>query len=109
MDKRIISEHLSVAALYEGVAEEAAELAAAASKTARILRDENPTPVVYHESVRNLIEELSDLQNYLDLLYLKSQPDLQKEKMDRFINRVAEKYCIFDSKKEDSNNDSGNQ
>lgn len=101
-----ISNYVSIAALYEGLAEEASELSAAALKASRVLRDENPTPVTYQEALKNVIEELSDLQNYLNLLYLKPHPDLQKQKMDRFMDRVREKY---QPQKEDSNNDSGNK
>lgn len=57
-----IKELIGEAAVYEQLAEEAAELAQAASKCARILRNENPTPVTWTEAHANLIEEYTDVK-----------------------------------------------
>lgn len=48
-------------ALLEQLAEEAAELTQAALKYARILRNENPTPVTEMEAYNNVMEEYTDV------------------------------------------------
>lgn len=60
-----IAEKLPVPALLEQLAEEAAELAQAALKYARILRGENPTPVNVYKAHANLIEEKRGCGNLL--------------------------------------------
>lgn len=40
-------------AVYESLAEECSELAKAAQKMARVLRNENPTPVTEEEAKKN--------------------------------------------------------
>lgn len=49
--------------LYEQLAEEAAELAQAANKMARVLRGTNPTPKTEEEARSSLIEEYTDVVN----------------------------------------------
>ena len=49
-------------AALEQLAEEAAELAQAALKLARIVRHENPTPVDYETAFYSLHEELGDVR-----------------------------------------------
>ena len=49
------------AAMLEQLAEEAAELAQAALKAARILRGDNPTPVTLKEAEEHLVEEYTDV------------------------------------------------
>lgn len=49
------------AAMYEQMAEECAELGKAALKMARILRNENPTPVTVTEASDMIIEEAADV------------------------------------------------
>lgn len=49
-------------AALEQLAEEAAELAQAALKLARIVRHENPTPVDYETAFYSLLEELGDVR-----------------------------------------------
>ena len=51
--------------MLEGLAEEAAELAQAALKLARVIRDENPTPVTAEEAEGHLAEEIVDVLLYL--------------------------------------------
>lgn len=58
-------ENISDAAMLEGLAEEAAELAQAALKLARVIRDENPTPVTAEEAEWHLSEEMVDVLLYL--------------------------------------------
>lgn len=58
-------DNISDAAMLEGLAEEAAELAQAALKLARVIRDENPTPVTAEEAEGHLSEEMVDVLLYL--------------------------------------------
>lgn len=54
-------EAIGRAAMLEQLAEEAAELAQAALKAARILRGDNPTPVTLKEAEEHLVEEYTDV------------------------------------------------
>lgn len=76
-------------AILEQAAEECAELGQALLKLARILRNENPTPVTEHTAIKNIIEELSDVA--LCMRVLQFAPDVSQEeyKCKRWINRVA--------------------
>ena len=56
-----IRDRLSEAALYEQLAEEAAELAAAASKAARIMRGENPARCSLLHAKGKVVSEYSDV------------------------------------------------
>ena len=84
-----ISGSLSRAALLEQMAEEAAELAQAALKTARILRKENPTPVTLEQSEDNLREEFTDLILCANVLKLFHDPDILLRKYERWISRIG--------------------
>lgn len=81
------------AAVYEGLAEEATELAQAALKYARCLRDENPlgskllTIDDYRERV---IEEYTDLAIYIDDVNLPVDLELYRKKMARYRDRLKE-------------------
>lgn len=57
---RIIDE-IGKAAMFEQLAEECTELAKAALKMARIIRNENPTPVTEEEAIANIREEYTDV------------------------------------------------
>ncbi len=57
----LIRKKLTKPAMYEGLAEEAAELAQAALKYARICRGENPTPVSLREARDHVLEEYTDV------------------------------------------------
>lgn len=59
----IIKRTVSMPDLYEQLAEEAAELAQAANKMARVLRGTNPTPKTEEEARNSLIEEYTDVVN----------------------------------------------
>ena len=54
-------ENIGTTAMLEQMAEEAAELAQAALKLARIKRGENPTPVTEEEAWKHLVEEYTDV------------------------------------------------
>lgn len=56
-----ISSTIGTPAVLEQLAEESAELAQAALKFARKLRDENPTPKSEEECLQDLLKELADV------------------------------------------------
>lgn len=86
----MLRECLSQAALYEGLAEEASELAQAALKAARILRDENPTPIHLDEAEKNIKEEFSDvcLMARESLIY--ADVSIMNHKEARAIERISQ-------------------
>lgn len=88
-DKEIIKQ-VGAPALFEGVAEEAVELAKAALKVARIMRKENPTPVTLDEAAREVVVEYSDLRVYIDILRILVDGEVYDEKKQRFIERLKE-------------------
>lgn len=83
-------EVIGSAAMLEQLAEEAAELAQAALKVARILRDDNPTLVTLGEAEEHLVEEYTDV--YQCAMELEIPVDWQQieEKRERFMKRVRE-------------------
>lgn len=91
---RDICKRIGFAAAYEQLAEEAAELAQAALKSARIERGINPTPVDEDTAYLNLIEEVADLTVCLKVLNIKPNEKLCNEKLARWSKRLA----IYDQK-----------
>ena len=87
-------EIIGEAAVYEQLAEEAAELAQAALKYARILRNENPTPVTLEEARRNLIEEYTDVCVAADDLGVNRDMEIYISKLNRFCERVRERDVV---------------
>lgn len=93
---REIAKRLSVPATLEQLAEEAAELAQAALKYARVLRGENPTPVTKTEALQNLVEEKVDVEICLTVLAEKISMERAKEylvkkaKEERWLHRLEE-------------------
>ena len=83
-----IRELVPDAALYEQLAEEAAELAQAALKMARVLRDENPTPISRKDAELLVVEEYGDVLNVAELLEIEPNTYLQAHKMRRWIDRL---------------------
>lgn len=102
----IIRRDISKADLYEQLAEEAAELAQAANKMARVLRGTNPTPKTEMEAYHNVIEEYTDVVN-VGTNILDIQPDwlIGDYKLYRWKKRLeeamppnqecGEDYCEF--------------
>ena len=87
-----ITERIGGAATLEQLAEEAAELAHAALKMARIVRGENPTPVSKEQAYLSLLEEIGDvrlcvsvLQDNYGTLYTSKAED---EKLERWRFRL---------------------
>ena len=90
MTDKEIREAIGDPALYEGLAEEAVELAHAALKFARILRGENPTPADRWETKWSLIDEYSDLRIYSDILDLRIDAQVYSDKKERMVARIRE-------------------
>ena len=88
---RYIRERTSDAALYELMAEEAAELSHAASKMARILRGEVPTPKTAEKAMEDVVEEFSDLLNVTQTSNVFMNVDISNYKLRRWIERLNEK------------------
>lgn len=78
------------AAMYEQMAEECAELGKAALKMARILRNENPTPVTETEAENAIIEEFNDVVICALELGYHSSVTIARQKMQRFKQRWEE-------------------
>jgi len=77
-------------AVFEQLAEEAAELAQAALKYARILRGENPTPVSAEEGYEHVVEEYTDVMLCTKTLDLQLDQPLLEFKHQRWLTRIHE-------------------
>ena len=89
-----LSDYISHAALLEGLAEEASELAHAALKLARILRHENPSAVSLDAAKRHLNEEVADVRLYVDQIDDVDEDlihDIKLQKLARWVARVLSK------------------
>lgn len=91
-----IEEHMTRASLYEMFAEEATELAQASLKMARILRQENPTPVGPKDAYMSIEEEWNDLFLVMRVLSLTTDYVTLKKKADRWIKRIKEREAKND-------------
>jgi NTP pyrophosphatase (non-canonical NTP hydrolase) len=78
---------LGAGEMAAGLAEEAAELSAAASKYARIMRGVNPTPVPDIEADENLQEEFADAFLYAWLVGIDTQM------VARIIDRKSKRWA----------------
>ena len=85
-----IRSRLNDAVLYEQLAEEAAELAQAALKAARIMRGENPTPIKWDEARDNVIEECVDVAICENVLKIPTIHSLYSKKLKRWYERLTE-------------------
>ena len=81
---------ISEAAIFEQLAEEAAELAQAASKVSRVLRGENPTPMTLEEAREHLTEEWTDLCVVINETDVMADPELYEKKKARWVRRIRE-------------------
>ena len=81
-----ILETIGEPAVLEQLAEECTELAQAALKLARILREENPTPVSRKEAREHLNDEKQDVMN---CLYVHGNVGLNYEKLKRWEDRIV--------------------
>ena len=78
--------------LYEQLAEEAVELAHAALKMARIMRDESPTPVTEEEARQKLVEEYTDVVLMADFSHVFTDKSVYVSKLSRWTDRIIAKY-----------------
>ena len=85
----LIPEVVGKPAAYEQLAEEATELAQAALKYARILRNENPTPMTEKEAYGNIVEEYADVFLCAASLRLPIDMKIVNNKFDRFCKRCG--------------------
>lgn len=83
-----IKDKLSMATRLECLAEEASELAQAALKTARILRNENPTPVTLGEAKKSLTEEFTDVCLSADMAEVGYKDVMYDMKLHRWYNKI---------------------
>ena len=93
-------EKIGTPAMLEQMAEEAAELAQAALKLARVLRAENPTPVTLEEAKMNLTAEFTDVQHCAGELKLETDWRQIDAKNRRFKERARIREEILEEVKE---------
>lgn len=94
MEEKIL-EKLGRAPVLEQLAEEAAEVAQAALKLARIIRGENPTPKTACEAEEALEEEMADVSVCMRVLAIESividvenVEKIAEVKMKRWLDRL---------------------
>ena len=92
----VIRAAISTPALCEQLAEECVELAHAALKYARFMRNENPTPAKGPDIVANLLEEISDVHLVSRVLELESNPATVYLKAERWADRIKAKENIHE-------------
>lgn len=68
-----IRKYIPRADLYGAIAEEAAELAAAAAKMERFVRQMNPTPLTFEKCLGAVNDEFIDLLNVCEAIYIKPE------------------------------------
>ena len=73
------------------LAEEASELAQAASKMYRQDSDAIPTPIEYDEAMKKLIEEYTDVIVAASVMRLQPSSLIFEQKAERWLDRIAEK------------------
>ena len=83
-----VQKRISRAGLYEQLAEEAVELAHASLKKARILRGENPTPMISSRADEYVIEELTDVVLCSQILSLSPDENIMASKQERWVARL---------------------
>ena len=88
----IITERIPVCELLAGLAEESAELAQAALKLRRCYDGTNPTPADPDRQYECLLEEIGDVELYIDQLSI-NRPvinDYTAVKLERWKRRLKE-------------------
>jgi NTP pyrophosphatase (non-canonical NTP hydrolase) len=88
----IIKERIPVCELLAGLAEEAAELAQAALKLRRCYDGTNPTPADPDRQYEYLLEEIGDVELYIDQLSINRTviSDYKAAKLERWKRRLKE-------------------
>lgn len=91
-----LANYIGKPALLELTAEECVELAHACLKLARVIRQENPTPVTSDEAIANVEEEIADIDICIDeliksqIINIKNLLDVKRFKMERLDSRIKE-------------------
>lgn len=80
---------LPPAAMFEQLAEECVELAKCALKQARIMRNENPTPLDLVDVVKATDEEVTDVFVCFEVMGLRPNEQLMGAKIARWGSRVS--------------------
>lgn len=99
-----LANYIGKPALLELTAEECAELAHACLKLARVIRQENPTPVTSDEAIANVEEEIADIDICIDeliksqIINIKNLLDVKRFKMERLDNRIKENKIMSEKK-----------
>lgn len=83
----VVADIIPEPALYEQLAEECSELAQAALKKARKLRNENYTPKTMDEIDADILEEYNDVRLCAMVLNLSENPWSVTNKLNRWIIR----------------------
>lgn len=86
-----VTDFLTQDELLAQLAEETAELSQAALKMRRVLDGRNPTPVGYQQALKDLNEEVADVQLCLDMIgFLDADTikQMRKEKLARWLSRL---------------------
>ena len=86
--KEFIAKNVGTAALYEQLAEEAAELAQAALKVSRILRGDNPTPIEPLKAAEDVIKEYTDVYLVSNILDIDIDATCFVQKRQRWVKRI---------------------
>lgn len=90
--RSFVKEHLSQRAIILQLAEESAELSAAASKLVRVLDGCNPSPVSQEAARKKLLEEYGDVLDCIDILVSPSENaevvDARMKKFVRWAGRI---------------------
>jgi NTP pyrophosphatase (non-canonical NTP hydrolase) len=86
----VITERIPVTELLAGLAEEASELAQAALKLRRCYDGTNPTPADPDLQYEALLEEIGDVELYLDQMSINRLVinDYKAAKLERWKNRL---------------------
>lgn len=91
-DYNKILNKIGIAACMEQGAEECAELAQALMKAARIIRNENPTPVKMQDALAKIKEETADVLNCIHVMEIDfdlNTKEIEKNKIDRWMKRLG--------------------
>lgn len=87
-----IRDNVPVPDIFDQLAEEAAELAQAANKMARVMRGTNPANIDEREAIKHVIEEYTDVHVVAkDILELQVDGLQVDYKIDRWAKRLEEK------------------
>lgn len=92
-----IFDRIGQPAALEQLAEEATELAQAALKYARKIRDDNPTPVDIYTLEANLKEEFTDVMLASDILGLRIIASVYAFKIERWVDRIQNRPIRTDN------------